>query len=72
MIGIVYLQQIEDNLIRLLGPKLLRGYIMNLMSTDLAPKLDELGRWYWPDPDCECVRLMRRAGRFRMLFLPLG
>ena len=29
---------------------------MNLMSTDLAPRLDSLGRWYWPDPDCECVR----------------
>ena len=40
---------------------------MNLMSTDLAPRLDSLGRWYWPDPDCECVRLMRRAGRFRMV-----
>ena len=31
----------------------------------LAPKVDELGRWVWPDPDCECVRMMRRAGRFR-------
>ena len=32
---------------------------------DLDPKLDELGRWLWPDPECECVRMMRRAGRFR-------
>ncbi len=38
---------------------------MNAISSSLAPKLDELGRWYWPDPDCDCVRMMRRAGRFR-------
>ena len=36
-----------------------------IFSRELAPKLDELGRWIWPDPDCECVRMMRRAGRFR-------
>ena len=36
-------------------------------ARELAPKLDELGRWTWPDPDCECVRMMRRAGRFRMV-----
>ena len=35
---------------------------------NLLPILDELGRWYWPDPDCECVRMMRRAGRFRLVF----
>ena len=40
---------------------------MNKISNKLAPKLDNLGRWYWPDPDCECVRMMRRAGRFRMV-----
>ena len=33
----------------------------------VAPHLDELGRWSWPDPDCECIRMMRRAGRFRMV-----
>ena len=33
----------------------------------LAPKLDDLGRWIWPDPDCECVRMMRRTGRFRLV-----
>ncbi len=33
----------------------------------LAPKLDELGRWTWPDPDCECVRMMRRAGSLRVV-----
>ena len=38
---------------------------MNLMSKELVPKLDELGRWIWPDPDCECIRMMRRAGLFR-------
>ena len=37
------------------------------VSKNLLRKLDELGRWYWPDPDCECVRMMRRAGRFRMV-----
>ena len=40
---------------------------MNLTSKDLAPKLDELGRWTWPDPECECVRMMRRAGLFRLV-----
>ena len=40
---------------------------MNLSSHQLAPKLDELGRWYWPDPDCECVRMLRRTGRFRLV-----
>ena len=38
---------------------------MNSTPNQLAPKVDELGRWYWPDPDCECVRMMRRAGCFR-------
>ncbi len=33
----------------------------------LAPVVDDLGRWHWPDPDCECVRMMRRAGRFRLV-----
>ena len=40
---------------------------MNSILNPLAPKLDELGRWLWPDPDCECVRMMRRSGRFRMV-----
>ncbi len=40
---------------------------MTTVSNALAPKLDELGRWTWPDPDCECIRMMRRAGRFRMV-----
>lgn len=40
---------------------------MTASSKTLAPQLDELGRWLWPDPDCECVRMMRRAGRFRMV-----
>ena len=40
---------------------------MNSTSNELAPKLDDIGRWYWPDPDCECVRMMRRAGRFRVV-----
>ena len=40
---------------------------MNSISNVLAPKLDELGRWIWPDPDCECLRMMRRAGRFRLV-----
>lgn len=40
---------------------------MNSLSNVLAPKLDELGRWIWPDPECECVRMMRRTGRFRMV-----
>ena len=40
---------------------------MNSILNDLAPRLDELGRWYWPDPECECVRMMRRSGRFRLV-----
>ena len=36
-------------------------------SDVLSPLVDDLGRWYWPDPDCECVRMMRRAGRFRVV-----
>ena len=40
---------------------------MNLSSNALAPKLDHLGRWCWPDPECDCVRMMRRAGRYRMV-----
>jgi len=40
---------------------------MNSISNELAPKIDDLGRWLWPDPDCDCVRMMRRAGRFRMV-----
>ena len=40
---------------------------MNPTISSLAPKLDELGRWQWPDPDCECVRLLRRTGRFRLM-----
>ena len=38
---------------------------MNEIGSTLAPQLDELGRWQWPDPDCECIRLLRRTGRFR-------
>ncbi len=33
----------------------------------LHPLVDGSGRWKWPDPDCECVRMMRRAGRFRVV-----
>ena len=40
---------------------------MNTLSPELAPKLDDLGRWYWPDPECECVRMMRRSGSFRIV-----
>ena len=40
---------------------------MNLMMNELSPKLDALGRWTWPDPDCECIRMMRRTGRFRVV-----
>ena len=40
---------------------------MTTASNALPPKLDELGRWTWPDPDCECLRMMRRAGRFRLV-----
>ena len=36
-------------------------------SETLEPLVDSLGRWQWPDPDCECVRMMRRAGRFRVV-----
>ena len=36
-----------------------------ITRSDLEPLVDELGRWQWPDPDCECVRMMRRAGKFR-------
>ena len=38
---------------------------MNSTWNELAPKVDELGRWSWPDPNCECVRMLRRTGRFR-------
>ena len=37
---------------------------MTIIPKTLDPKLDELGRWTWPDPDCECVRMMRRAADF--------
>ena len=37
------------------------------MTNELAPTLDSLGRWTWPDPDCECIRMMRRSGRFRVV-----
>ena len=40
---------------------------MKLTSNELAPKLDALGRWIWPDPNCECVRMLRRTGRFRLV-----
>ena len=40
---------------------------MNTLSPELAPKLDDSGRWYWPDPECECVRMMRRSGSFRIV-----
>ena len=40
---------------------------MNSISNELAPKIDDLGRWLWPDPECDCVRMMRRAGRFRIV-----
>ena len=33
--------------------------------SDLEPLVDGAGRWQWPDPDCECVRMLRRAGHFR-------
>ena len=36
------------------------------VSKELAPKVDELGRWKWPDPDCECVRMMP-CSHFRMV-----
>lgn len=42
---------------------------MNLTQKELAPILDESGRWYWPDPECECFRMMRRAGRFRLVLI---
>ena len=37
------------------------------ISDTLAPRLDALGRWVWPDPDCECVQMMRRAGSIRVV-----
>ena len=40
---------------------------MNRSEFSLAPQLDALGRWQWPDPDCECVRMLRRTGRFRIV-----
>lgn len=40
---------------------------MNPVISSLAPKLDSLGRWQWPDPDCECARMLRRTGRFRLV-----
>ena len=40
---------------------------MNSVPNELAPKLDDLGRWCWPDPECECVRMMRRAGCIRVV-----
>ena len=40
---------------------------MNKSVSSLAPKIDDLGRWQWPDPDCECVRMFRRTGRFRLV-----
>ena len=42
---------------------------MNSTRKELAPILDESGRWYWPDPECECFRMMRRAGRFRLVLI---
>ena len=38
-----------------------------ITQSDLKPLVDESGRWQWPDPDCECVRMMRRAGKFRIV-----
>ena len=32
---------------------------MNLISSELAPA-GRVGRWHWPDPDCECVRMLRQ------------
>ena len=40
---------------------------MNRSVSILAPHLDSLGRWQWPDPDCECVQILRRTGRFRLV-----
>ena len=41
---------------------------MSTLNADtLAPRLDALGRWIWPDPDCECVHMMRRAGSIRVV-----
>ena len=42
---------------------------MKSIQKELAPILDESGRWYWPDPECECFRMMRRAGRFRLVLV---
>ena len=40
---------------------------MNSVVPSQAPQLDDVGRWQWPDPDCECVRMLRRNGRFRLV-----
>ena len=40
---------------------------MTAGSELLNPLVDASGRWQWPDPDCECVRMMRRAGQFRVV-----
>ena len=40
---------------------------MNQVDFSLAPRVDASGRWQWPDPDCECVRMLRRTGRFRVV-----
>ena len=40
---------------------------MNRAISSLDPRLDSVGRWQWPDPDCECVRMLRRTGRFRLV-----
>ena len=40
---------------------------MTVRHNLLAPLVDGLGRWQWPDPDCECIRMMRRSGRFRIV-----
>ena len=40
---------------------------MSRAASSLNPKIDDLGRWLWPDPDCECVRMLRRTGRFRLV-----
>ena len=37
------------------------------MNQLLPPHLDDLGRWQCPDPDCDCVRMLRRTGRFRLV-----
>ncbi len=40
---------------------------MTTIPKSLAPIIDESGRWAWPEPDCECVGMMRRAGQFRVV-----